>query len=205
MELRIMSLIKRSRGIGASRKCSKPLSTFLPASQTFVTDFETGSGKDYDSPSPTELSTTVLYTGANRCGRRFKKLDCRRHTTNAIPSTSTYDRSQPYPSFPPTTLHQQSPNSNPRQHRRSYVEYTWIHSTVWTKPAWSIYNRTDPFIPITTSRDGTTDRKARKGNLQLSLLVTLLYKEATQMKMVFNQLPVFKIVKEKHDYQFSLN
>jgi hypothetical protein len=69
-----------------------------------------------------------------------------------------------------------------------YIEDTWMTSTVWTVPTWSVFNQS-----IRTNNDvegwhHKLNRKARKGNIQFYLLITLMYSEAkrlpTQMKMI---------------------
>ena len=69
-----------------------------------------------------------------------------------------------------------------------YIEETWISSSVWEVSSWSVYGQ-----PIRTNNDcegwhHKINRRAKKGNLQFYLLITLLYKEAsllpTQVKMV---------------------
>ncbi|XP_050402257.1 uncharacterized protein LOC126818746 [Patella vulgata] len=69
-----------------------------------------------------------------------------------------------------------------------YIMDNWLTSNIWTIPTWSVFGRT-----IRTNNDvegwhNRINQKARKGNLQFYLLISLLYKEAaqlpTQMKMV---------------------
>ncbi|KAL5011914.1 hypothetical protein ScPMuIL_010465 [Solemya velum] len=70
----------------------------------------------------------------------------------------------------------------------TYIKETWITSTVWTIPSWSVFGQ-----HIRTNNDvegwhNRLNQKAKKGNLQFYLLLTLLYQEARQlpgqMKMV---------------------
>jgi hypothetical protein len=70
-----------------------------------------------------------------------------------------------------------------------YIEDTWMTSTVWTVPTWSVFNQS-----IRTNNDvegwhHKLNRKACKGNLQFYLLITLMFSEAkrlaTQMKMIY--------------------
>jgi hypothetical protein len=76
-----------------------------------------------------------------------------------------------------------------RRHKKlCSIEDTWMTSTVWTVPTWSVFNQS-----IRTNNDvegwhHKLNRKARKGNIQFYLLITLMYSEAkrlpTQMKMI---------------------
>ncbi|KAL5015438.1 hypothetical protein ScPMuIL_009708 [Solemya velum] len=63
----------------------------------------------------------------------------------------------------------------------TYIKETWITSTVWTIPSWSVFGQ-----HIRTNNDvegwhNRLNQKAKKGNLQFYLLLTLLYQEARQL------------------------
>lgn len=63
----------------------------------------------------------------------------------------------------------------------SYVDATWIHSSMWPVASWSVYGRS-----IRTNNDvegwhARLNRRAKKGNLSFYLLVELLFKEAKEI------------------------
>ena len=65
----------------------------------------------------------------------------------------------------------------------TYVNDTWLQSTVWSIASWSVYGRS-----IRTNNDvegwhHRLNRKAKKGNLPFYLLIKLLYKETKAVPM----------------------
>ena len=76
-----------------------------------------------------------------------------------------------------------------RRHKKlCSIEDTWMTSTVWTVPTWSVFNQSIRINNDVEEWHHKQSRKARKGNLQFYLLITLMYSEAkrlpTQMKMI---------------------
>ena len=69
-----------------------------------------------------------------------------------------------------------------------YIEETWISSSVWDFSLWSVYGQTIRKNNDCEGWNHKINQRAKKGNLQFYLLITLLYKEAsllpTQVKMV---------------------
>ena len=90
-----------------------------------------------------------------------------------------------------------------RRHKKlCSIEDTWMTSTVWTVPTWSVFNQA-----IRTNNDAEgwhhkLNRKACKGNLQFYLLITLMYSEAkrllTQMKMIRGETQKIQTQKEPY-------
>jgi hypothetical protein len=93
--------------------------------------------------------------------------------TNVTVYTSSRGKSSPLHSYPLTTFHLHlrswKKNQQMRRHKKlCSIEDTWMTSTVWTVPTWSVFNQS-----IRTNNDvegwhHKLNRKAHKGNLVLS-------------------------------------